>query len=160
MSTLQAMLSQTHTRREAKRFIKFGLVGALGAIVDFSVFNALILMFSWSSDWEKLFANVISVSVAIISNFTWNRIWTFPESQTRKKRVQLIQFTLVNLAGLIFNSLIFFLSYKFVFMPILINYLDPGIVKLVASNIAKAAAIGLVLFWNFGANRIWTYRGL
>jgi putative flippase GtrA len=27
-------------------------------------------------------------------------------------------------------------------------------------NLAKAFAIGVVLFWNFGINRIWTYRGI
>ena len=27
-------------------------------------------------------------------------------------------------------------------------------------NFAKALAIGMVLFWNFSANRLWTYRGL
>jgi putative flippase GtrA len=25
---------------------------------------------------------------------------------------------------------------------------------------AKVIAIGVVLFWNYGANRIWTYRGI
>jgi putative flippase GtrA len=27
-------------------------------------------------------------------------------------------------------------------------------------NLAKMCAIGIVLFWNFFANRLWTYRGL
>jgi putative flippase GtrA len=27
-------------------------------------------------------------------------------------------------------------------------------------NLAKITAIGVVLFWNFGINRIWTYRGI
>jgi len=27
-------------------------------------------------------------------------------------------------------------------------------------NLAKAFAIGVVLFWNFGVNRIWTYKGI
>jgi putative flippase GtrA len=27
-------------------------------------------------------------------------------------------------------------------------------------NIAKLIAIGVVLFWNFSINRLWTYRGL
>ena len=27
-------------------------------------------------------------------------------------------------------------------------------------NLAKAVAIAIVLFWNFGINRIWTYRGI
>jgi len=27
-------------------------------------------------------------------------------------------------------------------------------------NVAKAIAIIVVLFWNFGVNRVWTYRGI
>jgi putative flippase GtrA len=27
-------------------------------------------------------------------------------------------------------------------------------------NLAKATASGVTLFWNFGANRAWTWRGL
>jgi putative flippase GtrA len=30
----------------------------------------------------------------------------------------------------------------------------------ISYNFAKAFAIGVVLFWNFTANRLWTYRGL
>jgi putative flippase GtrA len=153
-------MNQPKARKEAKRFIKFGIVGALGAVVDFSVFNALIFMLHWTSDEQKLLANIISVSVAIISNFTWNRLWTFPESQSRKKRVQLVQFTVVNLVGLILNSIIFYFSYKFFFVPMLELWMEPGLLRALAANLAKAFAIGLVLFWNFGANRLWTYRGL
>ena len=28
------------------------------------------------------------------------------------------------------------------------------------SNMAKAFATCVVLFWNFGVNRVWTYRGI
>lgn len=27
-------------------------------------------------------------------------------------------------------------------------------------NLAKIIAIGVVLFWNYGANRLWTYKGI
>jgi putative flippase GtrA len=27
-------------------------------------------------------------------------------------------------------------------------------------NFAKVTAIGVVLFWNYGINRIWTYKGI
>jgi len=98
-----------------------------------------------------LVANVFSVGAAILSNFTWNRLWTYPESRTRKKRQQLPQFTLVNLAGLIINTLI---------VVALDALLVPYVGEPWSYNIAKAVAIGVVLLWNFGVNRLWTYRGL
>jgi putative flippase GtrA len=91
------------------------------------------------------------VSAAILSNFTWNRLWTFPESRSRKKRRQLPQFALVNFIGLVINNII-----VVGIDALLINYIgEPW-----SYNIAKAVAIVIVLFWNFGANRLWTYRGL
>ncbi len=152
MLTFTALIKYPHKRKEAIRFIKFSIVGAFGAIVDFPVFNALILVADWTTDTQLILANIISVSIAILSNFTWNRLWTFPESQTRRKRVQLIQFAVVNLIGLALNTIIFSLVSKFIF--------NPFMPIAIAANLAKAVAIGLVLFWNFGANRLWTYRGL
>jgi putative flippase GtrA len=93
----------------------------------------------------------VSVSVAILSNFTWNRFWTYPESRTRKKRKQLPQFVLINIVGLLINNLI---------VVGLDALLVPHIGEPWSYNLAKAVAIGVVLFWNFGINRLWTYRGL
>ncbi len=141
-------ISELDHQKEAKRFVKFSIVGAIGAVVDFSALNVLILVFGW----EKFFANIVSVSCAIVSNFWWNRHWTFPESRNHVLHISFGKFALVNLVGLIINQFVFLLSDKFIFDPLLPHPLD--------YNLAKAAAIGVVLFWNFGANRLWTYRGL
>ncbi len=152
MTLISSVLHNPKQKREVKRFIKFGIVGAFGAAVDFSILNALIFWAGFSSPGGKILANVVSTSVAIISNFIWNRLWTFPESRARKKRTQLVQFTLVNLVGLIINTGIFFVADHYIFEPVVSTNM--------AIQLAKASAIGIVLFWNFGANRIWTYRGL
>jgi len=152
MSLLTTVMNNTKQRKELKRFIKFGIVGAIGAVVDFGVLNALIFIVGWATPTGKILANIISTSVAIVSNFTWNRLWTYPESRGRKKRVQLVQFTIVNLVGLVINTGIFYLADHFLYS----QFFPANI----AIQLAKATAIGIVLFWNFGANRLWTYRGL
>jgi putative flippase GtrA len=137
----------TNNPKEVRRFAKFALVGALGAIIDFTLLNLL----RGYVGWPLLFANTVSVSVAIVSNFVWNRLWTYPESRVRKKRVQLPQFALVNFIGLVINNLI-------------VLGLDSILVTIIGEpfsyNVAKLAAIGVVLLWNFGVNRLWTYKGL
>lgn len=147
--------------KELSRFIKFAIVGGVGAILDFTILNALIFWANWHYllrlngtvlDAGLIAANIVSTGTAIISNFTWNRLWTFPESRSRKKRFQLIQFTIVNAIGLLINTAIFYLSYHYLFSPLMS--------KTISVQLAKAAAIGLVLFWNFLGNRFWTYRGL
>jgi len=152
MSGLAITLNNADKKKELKRFIKFGIVGLIGAVVDFSILNFFIFALGFSSPIGKIIANIISTSAAILSNFTWNRLWTYPESRKRKKRVQLVQFTIVNLVGLTINTAIFFLADHYFF-----NLFFP---ENISVQLAKLTAIGIVLFWNFGANRLWTYRGL
>jgi len=133
--------------KELTRFVKFALVGMLGAVIDFGVLNLLVLAF----DMSKVWANTFSFTAAVISNFTWNRLWSFPESRQRPIKTQLPQFALVNLIGLGINQLVFLSLDHYVFGPMFgrLGY-----------NLAKAVAILIVLFWNYGINRLWTYKGL
>jgi len=131
-------------RMEFLRFLKFAVVGSIGAVVDYAVLNLGVQVFLL----PLLIANAISFTAAVLSNFTWNRLWTYPESRSEPLLPQLGQFALVNLAGLGINELILF-------------SLNPYVSKIWPRwgyNISKAVAIGIVLFWNFGINRIWTYR--
>lgn len=131
-------------RTELRRFFRFGIVGTIGAVVDFSVLNLCIQLFSM----EKWLANTFSFSAAVLSNFTWNRLWTFPESRQEALLPQLGQFALVNVIGYGINQAIFLSLDRYVF----------GGWGIWGYNLSKAFAIGVVLFWNYGANRVWTYR--
>jgi putative flippase GtrA len=133
---------------EVKRFIKFAIVGGIGAVLDVAVLNFLILVVGM----PKGYANLISVTCAIISNFTWNRLWTFPESREHAVHTQFGKFAVVNLVGLGINQAVFLLTDNFIFLPLMPQH------ETLAYNLAKLCAIGVVLFWNFGINRIWTYR--
>jgi len=133
-------------RKEIERFIKFAIVGAFGAVVDFGVLNLLILGF----DFSKFWANTCSFSAAVLSNFVWNRFWTFPESRQERLLPQLIQFALVSIGGYIINQTIFLGLDTLIF----------HIWGTLGYNISKAIAILVVLFWNFGINRVWTYRNI
>jgi putative flippase GtrA len=133
--------------KEFRRFVKFAIVGAFGAIIDFTLLN----IFRGVLGWDLWWANTASVTVAIVSNFTWNRLWTFPESRTRKKRTQLPKFFLVNIIGLLNNN----------FIGVGVDaWIAPVLGEPWSYNLAKAIAIGVVLLWNFAVNRLWTYRGL
>lgn len=136
-------------RKERERFLKFALVGAIGAVVDFFVLNLLVQMMGLSPLW----ANPFSVSAAVISNFIWNRFWSFPESRQRAILPQFIQFASINFVGLLINQMI---------MSVMLIYVLPmlDVPHPFDYNLAKAVATGIVLFWNFGINRITTYRGL
>jgi putative flippase GtrA len=150
--------------KRIERFVKFAIVGAVGAVVDFVLLNIMKIVFEsvglgvgWTVSMEPhqiqlVAANAISFSAAVLSNFTWNRLWTFPESRERPLLSQLLQFTVVNVLGLVINTVILVVMDRYVFQLFFSERLS--------YNLAKALAIGVVLFWNFGINLIWTYRGI
>ena len=124
--------------------MRFVAVGLMGAVVDFGTFNLLTGFFKTPA----VMASVLSFLAAVVSNFTWNRFWTYPETRLMPFLPQLGQFLLVNLAGYGINQLVFLSLDHYVFAP----WGTWGY------NISKALAIGVVLFWNFFVNRVWTYR--
>ena len=91
--------------KEAERFLKFLVVGTIGFIVDFGLLTFLVEVLGFA----PVLANTISFSAAVISNFTLNRYWTYPESRSKRKRVQLPQFGMVSVLGLVINNLILLL---------------------------------------------------
>jgi putative flippase GtrA len=95
-----------------------------------------------------------------VQNFILNRRWTFPESRERHASGQLAQFAIVSIIGLAINQFVFLTVHHLLesFWIVLMGQEDLGF--LISYNFAKLFAIGVVLFWNFTANRLWTYRGL
>ncbi len=150
--------------KEITRFLKFSVVGTLGAVIDFGTLNLLILVFGFS----KVLANTCSFTIAVFSNFIWNRLWTFPEARDRPIIPQLGQFFLVNIGGLLLNQAIFLSLDAWVLgeagalaAPTATLALGIGLAHYkLAYNLSKAVATIIVLFWNFGANRLWTFRGI
>lgn len=146
-------------RREFVRFFKYAVVGTIGSVVDFGAFNLL----RGPLGLPSVLAQALSFSAALTSNFFWNRYWTYPDSRCKGVFQQATQFSLVNLVGLAIRTPIFVLT-------------EPGMISLarrllgsfpgvdlfieaatLGSNLALAVAVIVVLFWNFGANRVWTY---
>jgi len=142
--------------QERSRFLRFAVVGAIGAVVDFGVSNFLIQFFGT----PLVLAGTLSFIAAIISNFLWNRYWTYPDSRTKRVSAQIIQFTLVSVMGLVIRVPILAL-----FEPVVerffiqANLQIPGVLSAtrLADNITLAIAVLIVMFWNFFANRYWTY---
>ena len=150
------------SRSELTRFLKFGVVGTFGAVVDFGTFNVL----HGSLSWPAVPASVCSFLAAVTSNFIWNRYWTYPDSRTKSVRRQAGQFALVSVVGLAIRTPLFALligpgTYM---ASILLQTRLGSIMDVTAaalgSNLALAAAVIVVLFWNFLANRLWTYADI
>jgi putative flippase GtrA len=143
--------------RERVRFLKFATVGALGALIDFGVMNLMTHMFSM----RLVYAGSISFICAVISNFTLNRYWTYPDSRSRHFIHQLGMFFLVNAAGIAFRIPI--LHYIEPPMAIIVQrmaHVSQSAAHLLAKNATLAFAIAVVMIWNYFINRYWTYNDI
>jgi len=138
--------------KEAERFFKFLIVGTVGFVVDFGILTLL----KETTPLATVVANTISFTMAVISNFTFNRYWTYPDSRTKPLMSQLGQFGVVSLIGLVINNLIL-VSLEGVFDNWLANMGDLPIHGYIP---AKMVATVVVLFWNFFINRYWTYNDI
>lgn len=144
-------------RKEASRFGKFLIVGALGFVVDATVFNIGAHLFHL----PLIIAGTISFCAAIVSNFTFNRYWTYPDSRSKSIRRQLVQFTVVNLIGYGIRVTIFTLvttPYHVLVASLPWVTLSADGVEFFASNLTLGTSVITVLLWNFFVNRFWTYN--
>jgi putative flippase GtrA len=72
--------------REKTRFLRFLVVGMIGAAVDFGIENLLHRLLGF----PYVLAGAISFICAVLSNFYWNRVWTYPDSRSKPIGKQLI----------------------------------------------------------------------
>jgi putative flippase GtrA len=128
----------------------------MGAVVDFGIANLLVYAFKA----PLVLAGTISFIAAILSNFSWNRYWTYPDSRSKPLTRQLVQFSVVSVMGLTIRiPVLHFLEpvfYRlFSNLPFTLPLFTPD---LLAKNVTLAIAVLIVMFWNFFVNRYWTYN--
>ncbi len=146
-----------------RRFVKFGVVGASGVVVNLGIYLALtrLLGFDKSLAAQNISYGV-SVEISIFTNFLLNDVWTFRDlRETISWRSRLWRFHLVSLVGFginwgVFAGLNFLLHQTGGTMigNLVILGRDLGNVDdLLAACIGIAAA----MFWNFFGNLLWTW---
>ena len=143
--------------RERVRFLKFATVGALGAAIDFGVMN---LMTHWFA-MKLVYAGTTSFVCAVLSNFTLNRYWTYPDSRSRHILHQLGMFFVVNAAGIAFRVPTLYFVEPFLLRIVEgATHLSHASAQFLAKNGTLAFAISVVMVWNFFINRYWTYNDI
>lgn len=119
------------------KFLKFGVVGFSGVIIDYGITFLLKEVLKI----HKYLANSLGFICAATSNYFLNRIWTF-KSHDPEILIQYTKFIVISIIGLGINNLvIFFLNDK----------------KNMNFYLAKLFAIGVVTVWNFFMNYIYTF---
>lgn len=126
-------------RRGFRQFVKFGIVGASGFIVNFVVAHALekTTHLSGFDDFA------IGFMVGGVSNYALNRIWTF-RSQ-RNPLIEGIQFLAVSAVALILGRIVFAVASHYQFDHFTTTWF-----------VATVAGV----FINFFMNKYWTFKHL
>jgi putative flippase GtrA len=89
--------------REAKRFIKFCLVGLSNGAVDFVVLAVLVFVFDPQTTAALIAANTVAFLAGSINSFTWNSRLTFGTPRPYASRWFAL-FLLINIGGLVISN--------------------------------------------------------
>lgn len=154
--------------KEVERFLKFAVVGTIGAMIDLGVSNLLMatLLSPEASAGDTNVINVgiastISFIAAVSSNFFWNRYWTYPDSRSRPVQQQLVQFFVVSTIGWVARIIWIAIATAPISALVvrLLSDVDISnrVVLQLGATLAILVGIFVVMIWNFFVNRYWTY---
>jgi putative flippase GtrA len=118
--------------------LKFAATGLSGMLIDFSI----TLLCKEKLKLDKFVSSSAGFCSAVINNFLLNRYWTFEQSH-HPLATQFAIFLLVSITGLVINN--FFLYF-------LLKYLKTNF------YLVKLFVTGLVFFWNYAINFLFTFN--
>jgi putative flippase GtrA len=118
-------------KKSLRQLMRYGLVGAIGAFVDFTLLN-IFVFFTPLSIYEDI---VLAFLISVIVSYFLHSSWTFSVSHSVNK---LMLYSFSSIFGLILNIVImYFLMEHFGWWY----------------NYAKISAMIVVVIWNYGLAR-------
>ncbi|WP_291048015.1 GtrA family protein [Herbiconiux sp.] len=152
MSSAPVTRSRLHIL--ATEFIRFGLVGGVGFIVDVGVFNLLrtTIMDPGHMHGGPVIAKLISTTLAILVNWLGNRYWTFKERRRTDVFRESVEFFAVSIAGMgIGLACLWFSHYVLHFTSLLADNISGNVIGLVLGAVFRFV---LYRVWVFGEHRV------
>jgi dolichol-phosphate mannosyltransferase len=141
---------------ERYRFIKFGIVGASGVVVNLTVlhlgheylFNAI------EASYRKPYLSLaLAIALATLNNFTWNRLWTWSD-RVKTLEAGETQPVSLRLLGMEFGQYVtasaFGSGLQYVLTLLLSGSMDYRMANIIAIIAASVS--------NFLANDRWTFK--
>jgi len=125
--------------RHGGRFVRFGLVGGVGAVLN----TALLYLLVHVGHWAYLPAAAVATEAAILGNFVLNDRWTFRDARGRTpwpRRVA--RYNLVAFGGLVVSLV----TLAALTATLRLHYL-----------VANLVAIGVATLWNYTVNARFTW---
>lgn len=129
----------------AREVAKFGVVGAVGLVVNIGVSNLL-----WRyTDIPTVRAGLMATFVAILCNYVGFRYWTYRDRDKSGRTRELTLFLLFSAVGAVIETgVLYAATYGF-------GWNTP-----VQSNVFKILGIGIATMFRFWSYRTWVFRAL
>lgn len=139
------------------RYIKFGIVGASGTVVNLVMLHLghEYLFHAIEAAYRKPYASLaLAITLATINNFTWNRLWTWADRVRAMERGQTSGQVSLRLLTTEFGQYVTASSFgsavQYVLTLLLAGYIDYRVANVIAILCASVS--------NFLANDRWTFR--
>ena len=141
---------------ERYRYLKFGIVGASGTVVNLTILylGHEYLFAAIEASYKKpYFSLALAITLATVNNFTWNRLWTWSD-RVRTLEAQEAQPVSLRLLGMEFGQYVtasaFGSALQYLLTLLLSGSMDYRIANVIAILAASVS--------NFLANDRWTFR--
>lgn len=147
------------------RYIKFGLVGASGTVVNVVVLyvaHATLFSALEPSGSKPYYSLALAIGLATVNNFTWNRLWTWADrmktsAEKHDERGLLLQLARYAAASWLGIAMQYTLT---LWLTDVMHHLGswfvlPDTQRLILANLV---AIVVASVSNFLANDLWTFR--
>lgn len=157
MNPLQRLVLWGLAWIERYRYIKFGIVGASGTVVNLVMlhlgheylFNAI------EAGYQKPYLSLaLAISIATLNNFTWNRLWTWSDRVRTMEAEEHVPLPSLRLIGKEFGQYAtasaFGSALQYVLTLLLSSTMDYRVANLIAIAAASVS--------NFLANDRWTFK--
>lgn len=148
--------SRLAQRKGIRQLVKFAIVGASSTVINLTVLYLMLRLLHG----HRYISTSVAFLVSVVNGYVWNRRWTFKAAQAKAVHTQFAQFFLVNLVGWGLDLLIIWLAS----VPLerqlhLMQATWPPLkIERVAVLASQLLATALIIFWNFFANRHWTFK--
>jgi putative flippase GtrA len=154
-----------------RQFVKFCIVGFTSMVVNFVFLNVLY----YKVHLGLLPSVTLAFVLSVCNGFVWNRRWTFKEARHQAAHHQYTRFLAVNIIGWLLNTSIMVLiiahfasngtggilgdwsEFQRIALAVVSGQGKHQYPPLIVNGSQFAAAC-VVVFWNFFANRLWTFK--
>ena len=141
---------------EKYRYLKFGIVGASGTVVNLVVLHLghEYVFSAIEASYKKPYLSLaLAIAVATLNNFTWNRLWTWSD-RVRTLEAEEIQPVSMRVLGMEFGQYVtasaFGSALQYVLTLLLSGSMDYRLANVIAIVAASVS--------NFLANDRWTFK--